>query len=57
MADKEDTKATPTYKKWLVNIVLVVVVTIAMLCLAEAGMRWIDGYQLTTLELQPSISD
>lgn len=40
------------YKRWLINIVIVVVVTVLMLALAEVAMRWYDGFELTTLELQ-----
>jgi hypothetical protein len=40
------------YKRWLINIVIVVVVTALMVALAEVAMRWYDGFQLTTLELQ-----
>ena len=40
------------YKRWLINIVIVVVVTVLMFALAEVAMRWYDGFQLSTLELQ-----
>jgi len=40
------------YKKWLINILIVIIVTVVMLALAEVGMRIIDGYQLTSIELE-----
>ncbi len=40
------------YKKWIINIVIVVVVTVVMLMLVEFAFRWIDGYRMSTLELE-----
>ena len=40
------------YKKWLINILIFVVAIVLMLAVAELAMRWIDGYQLTTIELE-----
>ena len=40
------------YKKWLVNIFILILATILMLVMVEATMRWLDGYQLSTFELQ-----
>lgn len=39
------------YKKWAINIIFLVLVTMLMLALAEGAMRWLDGYELSTLEL------
>ena len=44
--------STPKYKKWLINIFILIVVTVLMLAVAEGAMRWLDGFQLSTLELQ-----
>jgi hypothetical protein len=44
--------AQPKYKKWFINILIFVVVIVLMLAMAEFAMRWIDGYQLTTIELE-----
>lgn len=44
--------AQSKYKKWLINILIVIVAIILMLAVAEFAMRWIDGYQLTTIELE-----
>ena len=38
-------------KKWTVNIVILLAITLLMLVLAEGAMRWWDGYQLSSLEL------
>lgn len=43
-------------KKWIINIILIVVVTAAMLLLAEAAMRWLDGYQMSHIELQQDVN-
>ena len=40
------------YKKWLINIVIVLIVTVVMLMLAEFAFRWIDGYRMSTIELK-----
>ena len=40
------------YKKWLVNIFILILATILMLVIVEATMRWFDGYRLSTFELQ-----
>ncbi|GAB4439017.1 MAG: hypothetical protein Kow0031_20930 [Anaerolineae bacterium] len=40
------------WKKWAINILIVVVVTIAMLAVAEVGMRVIDGFQLFSVDLE-----
>ena len=47
----------PKYKKWLINILIFVVVMMLMLAAAELGMRWIDGYQLTSVELEQDIGE
>ena len=39
------------YKRWLINIIIIVVATVVMLALAETALRWIDGYRFSTLEL------
>ena len=39
------------YKKWLVNLVIFIVAMVLILAFAETAMRWIDGYRLSTLEL------
>ena len=44
-------KTHPKYQKWLINIVILIVVTVVMLAMAEGAMRWIDGYRLSTIEL------
>jgi hypothetical protein len=43
-------------KKWAINITILVVVTVVMLLLAEVGMRWLDGYRLSTLELDQGVN-
>jgi ABC-type Fe3+ transport system permease subunit len=43
---------SPRWKKWAINILIVVVVTIAMLAVAEVGMRVIDGFQLFSVDLE-----
>ncbi len=43
-------------KKWTINIIIAVVVTVVMLALAEVGMRWLDGYRLSTFELKQGVN-
>ena len=45
------------YKKWLINILIFVVAIVLMLAVAEVAMRWIDGYQLTTIELEKNTGE
>jgi len=47
----------PKYKKWLINILIFVVAIVLMLAVAEVAMRWIDGYQLTTIELEKNTDE
>ena len=54
MAEQIDGK-TPggsKVKKWIINLLLALIVTVITLSAVEMAMRWIDGYQLSTLELQ-----
>ena len=39
-------------KKWLVNILILLITVVLMLAVTEVAMRWLDGYQLSTFELQ-----
>ena len=45
------------YKKWLINILIVIIATVVMLALAEVGMRIIDGYRLTSIELEQNAGE
>ena len=49
--------AQAKYKKWLINILIFVVAIVLMLIVAEFAMRWIDGYQLTTIELEQNTGE
>ena len=40
------------WKKWAINILIVIVVTLVMLAVAEVGMRVIDGFQLFSVDLE-----
>jgi len=40
------------YRKWVINFLILVLAVVLMLAVAEVAMRWLDGYQLSTLELQ-----
>jgi len=40
------------HKKWLVNVFILILAAVLMLAVAEVAMRWLDGYQLSTFELQ-----
>lgn len=62
MADLEKTsnkpnteiKKTPSkLKNCLINAVILIVTTVLMLMLGEGFFRWLDGYQFSSLELQP----
>jgi len=44
------------HKKWLVNIFILILAAVLMLAVAEAAMRWLDGYQLSTFELQQDLN-
>ncbi len=48
---KSGKRTTPKYKRWLINIIILIVVTIVMLLLSEMAFRWLDGYQMSTIEL------
>ena len=49
--------AQSKYKKWLINILILVVAIALMLAIAELAMRWIDGYQLDTIELEQNAGE
>jgi hypothetical protein len=49
--------AQTKYKKWLINILIFIVAIVLMLAVAEVAMRWIDGYQLTTIELEQNAGE
>jgi hypothetical protein len=38
-------------RHWLVNLLLLILATALMLVLGEGLLRWLDGYQLSTLKL------
>jgi hypothetical protein len=38
-------------RHWLVNLLLLILATALMLALSEGLLRWLDGYQLSTLKL------
>lgn len=47
-----DPKKQPQkYKRWVINLVILVLVTLLMIALSEVAFRWIDGYQFSTIEL------
>ena len=52
MSDHESIK-TPSSKmrQWLINISLALVVIILMLVFGETIIRWVDGYDLSSIEL------
>ena len=39
-------------KKWVINLLILLLVMVLTLAVAETAMRWLDGYQLSTFELQ-----
>ena len=43
-------------KKWLVNIFILIIAVVLMLAVAEGAMRWLDGYELSTFELQQDLN-
>jgi hypothetical protein len=45
-----------TLKKWTVNILILIIVTVVMLILAEIGMRWMDGYGVSSFELKQDVN-
>ena len=44
------------FKKWIINITILIVVTIVMLLLAEIALRWLDGFRTSTLELRQDVN-
>ena len=40
-----------TCKRWVINILILIVVVLLMLALGEVAFRWLDGYDVTTIEL------
>lgn len=52
----DNTPSQSKLKRWTINIVLLIIATILVIVLAESAMRWIDGYQMSTLELQQDVS-
>ena len=62
MSQKSSTKSRSTtvrpakYKKWLINIFILILALFLMLALGEGAMRWIDGYQLSNVELRQNAS-
>jgi hypothetical protein len=53
-SDKIQSKSN--LKKWIINIAILIIATILVVVLAEGAMRWIDGYQMSTLDLQQDTS-
>ncbi|MBE7468938.1 MAG: hypothetical protein DPW09_08995 [Anaerolineae bacterium] len=41
-------------RNWLINLLLLVLATILMLALSEGLLRWFDGFQLSSLKLNPN---
>lgn len=56
MSSKEQlrTPGKRLYRKWAVNLIILVAVTVLMLALAEIALRWVDGYTLSNFELEQS---
>jgi hypothetical protein len=50
--DQPRTPSKRSYRKWAVNLIILVAVTVFMLALAEITLRWIDGYDLFNVELE-----
>jgi hypothetical protein len=44
------------FKKWIINITILILVTIVMLLLAEIALRWLDGFRMSTLELRQDVN-
>lgn len=38
-------------KRWLINVLILILTMILMLALSEVAFRWLDGYQLSTIQL------
>ena len=56
MSKLDSAQKQPRYKKWLINIFILILATGLMLAVGEGVMRWFDGYQLSTLELDQNSS-
>jgi hypothetical protein len=39
------------YKNWIINLLILAAATIIVLALAETALRWLDGYQFSSLKL------
>ena len=46
------TRSKSKRKSWLINLFVLIVALVLMLALGEVVMRWIDGYELSGLELR-----
>jgi hypothetical protein len=51
-SSQQPEKRPSKWKKWAINILIVIIVTLAMLAAAEVGMRVIDGFQLFSVDLE-----
>lgn len=45
-------KSKSKYQQWLTNFFILIITVVLMLALGEVVLRWIDGYQLSSLELR-----
>jgi hypothetical protein len=41
------------FRHWFINLLILVIVTILMLLLGEGFLRWLDGFQFSSLKLEP----
>ncbi len=41
------------FRNWFINLIILVVVTALMLLLGEGFLRWLDGFQFSSLKLEP----
>jgi len=39
-------------RRWMINLFILVLAIAVMLALAEGATRWLDGFQLSTLQLK-----
>lgn len=49
---KPNSTAKSKLKQWLINLIIVLITLAVMVMVGEATMRWLDGYNVSGLELE-----
>lgn len=49
---KPNSTAKSKLKQWLINLIIALITLAVMVMVGEATMRWLDGYNVSGLELE-----